>query len=419
MGESVGGSKLKYFIVLIALFLSLRAIADDENLACDKVLASMNATYGDETIDLHYEGLGRDRKTVEFVGNEVTSNGLLHLIRKIGVGWSTSYRTTPYDPQGNPQWPIYLLGKKAAKVLGFSMKDIDGQGSSSFMTLPSLEYLKQIISNVNRLLPTQYQIHLNFYPDEPSPKKLTRYLQRYADSESLPMGDAQANVEIAIHDLSFHLLSMIIPNEVTAESRKIMRKILDFGDQLMVRFAKTPHQSAAAKLKTHFRLMAVKYIDEASSTTIDSLRRIAELPPRMRTPDEITRIFTEPLMLLLGHAEAHTMSLLWPPSFAEGHGEEFFRETSNYSGFVSIFQDAIGESRLLRSDQQDAAVYAELQAFAGTLEFRQFQAEFSAQWERSNPDFKTNRLPTLVELCLSMHKKRQAIIDALEALSAD
>lgn len=406
-----------YFVITLALFAS-RADATStpiQSKTCMEMLLAMQELYANPTIQLAYREI--PDKAVEYVDDIPTARGRLHEIKRISWGWSTSHRTNKYDPQGNPQWPIYLFGQHAAQNLGFQEQGV----MNDRMTIPSLEFLNATLDLVNKNLPPDFQVQLKFRPAQDTKMALTLYLNEFRDRGAIPMGQVRTDVEVAIHDLSFHFPSIILPNQVLQRSRDLTKKIVEFSEGLEAAFKGSRHEKIAKTLKTKIFFTWVRYLDEGTAMVMQSLYQIIQLPRGEINDQRIREIFTNPILVLLGRANVFAFDTIEVGNSGATY-EGFFRTSSPYLGLTKVIQEAAGALTLLlrsengtETERQNILAYQELMA---TDTYRQFEKDFLMRWAKEDPNFKINDLPSLADLCKHMQLKRTKIIEALEKLPA-
>lgn len=129
--------------------------------------------------------------------------GELKLLRKIGASWGSGYQAEGGDAQGDPRWPIYLLGTKAASFFGFRMLDPER------MTAPNAAELNGAIAyfNVAMASSPSETIPLSF-ADHSGITEYRSYADDLLDRMQLPLA---SNGAAFVHDTSYHTATITLP----------------------------------------------------------------------------------------------------------------------------------------------------------------------------------------------------------------
>lgn len=122
------------------------------------------------------------------------------------TSWSSNYSPRGYDPQGSAVYPIAALGLNLARVLGFSWKN------RNEILVPTPATLNARIEAFNGYLmsqgiaPIPIRFYLQIVP------KIEMFLRRWAQKAEIPIAAGLDNH--TLHDLGFHLTSILLPPEI-------------------------------------------------------------------------------------------------------------------------------------------------------------------------------------------------------------
>lgn len=145
-------------------------------------------------------------------------------ILRIGEVWPSDFHEGPNAPQGDPRNFITAFGVSTALFFGFSVF------SSRDAEIPDFSEFNGAIRKVNaELLRVGAEpIGMRYYPclGEVGP---TRYLYEFVENSAIPLAQRDA---AQLHDLSFHSMSIILPNDLIEHARRQTRIVEEFGAYL-------------------------------------------------------------------------------------------------------------------------------------------------------------------------------------------
>lgn len=150
-----------------------------------------------------------------------------------GAGWVATYSETPLANQGDPRSVAMSLGTRVARALGFRI------GVDRLAIPADSEVLNAHIENLNRYLPPGQKINSR-YRDirETDPYLFDLKFIEGAEETVAPYARGFRN---KVHDASFHLLQMLLPESIEMQVQRNSTMILNF-----VKFAEA--QISAGKL---------------------------------------------------------------------------------------------------------------------------------------------------------------------------
>gem|GEM_PF-5526472 len=145
-------------------------------------------------------------------------------IMRIGEVWPSDYHEGPNAPQGDPRNFITAFGAHTGLFFGFSLL------SPRDAEIPDFTEFVGAIRKVNaELLRVGFEtIGMNYYPcvGEVGP---TRYIFEFGQNSAIPLAQREA---AQLHDLSFHSMSIILPNNLIEHARRQTRMVQDFSTYL-------------------------------------------------------------------------------------------------------------------------------------------------------------------------------------------
>ncbi|MES2769547.1 MAG: hypothetical protein V4596_10430 [Bdellovibrionota bacterium] len=180
--------------------------------------------------------------TVTIKDSTADENGnSIYILEKINfLPWRSEYKEGRNDLQGDPRTFSMILGPKVAQKFGF--RSI----SENQMTAPSAEAFNSYIRRMNIKLNMNRQevIRIMFY--ETGDKLLSdlEYLQRFAYEARLPLAKSG---NLAIHDISYHTLSILLQNNLIMPARKTAQFILELNSRLETDPLLSPNEKQIAK----------------------------------------------------------------------------------------------------------------------------------------------------------------------------
>jgi hypothetical protein len=145
-------------------------------------------------------------------------------IMRIGEVWPSDYHEGPNAPQGDPRNFITAFGIDTALFFGFSLL------SPRDAEIPDFTEFNGAIRKVNaELLRVGAEpIGMRYYPSlgEVGP---SRYIFEFVENSAIPLAQREA---AQLHDLSFHSVSIILPNDLIDHARLQTRVVEEFGAYL-------------------------------------------------------------------------------------------------------------------------------------------------------------------------------------------
>lgn len=153
---------------------------------------------------------------------QIARGSSLRIQKKPGRKWFSTYGVHPSDLQGDPRYPIVLMGREVAAVLGFFMTD------ENTVIYPSVARINFGIEVLNTVLYPSDQIPVRFY-DQDRGSSLG-YLENLAD---LKIPISTDDVYLAVHDYVFHvpmiLAAIPVLNRIQISTREIgLEMVRDF-----------------------------------------------------------------------------------------------------------------------------------------------------------------------------------------------
>ena len=137
--------------------------------------------------------------------------------------WSSGHSPQPNAKLGGIFWFPLIGGPKVARFFGFE------KVSETRAIVPDVYEVSGAIRELNEALggkPGRETIGVSFYPTSPDEVTSGRaFLERFADHGELPMATGGG---VALHDLSYHLATIFIPNRMIEHSRLVTQRLLEF-----------------------------------------------------------------------------------------------------------------------------------------------------------------------------------------------
>lgn len=154
-----------------------------------------------------------------------SDNETFFLMRKKGRYWFSVYTPSPENFQGDPRWPIMVLGPRVAKLLGYK------QLSSSLILVPTAETLNKRIQLLNLKLAKMNAepISVKFHASGIEPEDGISYLRKFKENLSLPIANSG---HYAVHDWSYHTLALLLPPAVLKQIGSHIEILLNFHQKI-------------------------------------------------------------------------------------------------------------------------------------------------------------------------------------------
>ncbi len=132
--------------------------------------------------------------------------GQLRILEALKGRWNSNFSQIPAAVQGDPRIFIHVFGVKIAEFFGYH-KISDWQ-----MTAPNSDEANGAIRELNKILEArgEEKIGISFY-NETELLNDHDYLNQFVRLKALPLSTDRF---IGVHDLSFHLGAIIIPNDM-------------------------------------------------------------------------------------------------------------------------------------------------------------------------------------------------------------
>ncbi len=170
---------------------------------------------------LHYK---RTIRSFPHLKQEGLHGGYRIPIMRIAEVWPSDYQEGPNAPQGDPRNFITAFGLNTALFFGFSLlspRDAEIPDFTEFMGA-----LRKV--NAELLRVGAETIGISYYPcvGEVGP---TRYIFEFVRNGAIPLAQREA---AQLHDLSFHSMSIILPNDLIEHARRQTRIVEDFSNYL-------------------------------------------------------------------------------------------------------------------------------------------------------------------------------------------
>lgn len=150
--------------------------------------------------------------------------GEISVIKKTGAYWFSAYEAERFAPQGDPTWFPLIGGIKTGYFFGFR------RISPNEMTIPDIKEISGAIQRINQTLQRNREetVGVAFYPAATNEVVFDEeFLRKFADERALPMA---VEGPLAIHDVSYHLSAVFLPNQVIEHGARITKRLLEFVD---------------------------------------------------------------------------------------------------------------------------------------------------------------------------------------------
>jgi len=316
--------------------------------------------------------------------------GQLETIKRVGDWWGSTAQANGFDPQGDPRWFIYMLGEKAATYFGFKVAQ-----NNRYMTIPDAQELNNAFASINEILQSgrvEFTIDDRFY--EQTVHSLEVYLHQYAQHMALPLA---TNHPSRSHDLAFHLVSIFLPNSVKRKAMKLNQIILDFINHVEQKYSETALQDQVKIWASIMRHIRTRQIDDGTGVFISYLNQF------LKSND--ATVLSYPIFEMLGYN--------LDTAIDTNNIEKIFRSWNNKDAIEKIFMLSIGlkNSTADNFPKNFDAKLAQIKDLMGDEKFYKIFIDWQMHYEKHDPTYNTNYLPTLRELCLHMAQKRRLIIE--------
>lgn len=145
-------------------------------------------------------------------------------IVRIGEVWPSDFHEGPNAPQGDPRNFVTAFGLDTALFFGFSVLSPRDAEIPDFMEFNGA--LRKVNAELIRV--GAEPIGMRYYPcvGEVGP---TRYLFEFVENAAIPLAQREA---AQLHDLSFHSMSIILPNDLIEHARRQTRVVVEFSAYL-------------------------------------------------------------------------------------------------------------------------------------------------------------------------------------------
>lgn len=168
-------------------------------------------------------------------------------LKKPDVPWfSMDYSEVghPNALQGDPRWNFAVFGANTLKYLRLSAYEQDK------ITYPSLAALNGFVSKLNnKLNELGYEkIPVNFYTQETVNMQI--YLEKYASMLSIPLANPNEKPGHFVHDVSFHIASILLPSSYAQLLADGTALALEFLDHLKSKWSSNPPEHIQNYLKS-------------------------------------------------------------------------------------------------------------------------------------------------------------------------
>jgi hypothetical protein len=179
--------------------------------------------------------------------------GKIRVYRHNHEKWLSKHRTVLYDPLGDPRWFLDVAGPEVAELLGVTLKGEE-------ITFPDAQELVSRINWINSELKKRGRTPLavTFYHQ---PKVgLQSYLEALRTQYAFPIAppDSARLDNHYLHDMSFHLSSLFIPEEVM---QRLAEQIKMFN--AFIEFIKEKHVGADLEsLKAFIYLVRLSFVEQ-------------------------------------------------------------------------------------------------------------------------------------------------------------
>ncbi len=179
--------------------------------------------------------------------------GKIRVYRHHHEKWLSKHRTVVYDPLGDPRWILDVAGPEAAELLGVTLKGEE-------ITFPDAQELVSRINWINSELKKRgkTQLAVTFY-DQPK-VGLQSYLEALRTQFAFPIAppDAARLDNHYLHDMSFHLSSLFVPDEVMQRLAEQIKMFNAFIESI-----KEQHVGADSEaLKAFIYLVRLSFVEQ-------------------------------------------------------------------------------------------------------------------------------------------------------------
>jgi hypothetical protein len=433
-----------FFILGLALAVSEPAPVPED---CGTLLVKLQATIGADPSEGERVGGYTVAPSLEMIAwRPGKHGGRILTFRKIGMHWGSSMISIGQDPQGDPRWITYLLGARAAEVLGVKV-------IGNTIEIPDSTEVIGAMAKVEARLKAMGKAPLGtgFYDQERT--SYTEYNERQGRNE-LPLakmkyeGLADGTVKVAtptdfghyLHDLSFHSGAMFMPNEAAAYFAASVR----YGNDLAAHFeSRDPNEFIVAdreKLKAlGERLKAAQEAKETTEAKKAAVRArepveyakkvlaramVMEVKRHVTNKIDLSTGFVAPSLVNWAHESkrnpAADPQVAYRHVFEKylQHGKSTSWELQNLFAFTTFDTNSYASSAHIENHY---GIREQLGQFLSLAAVSKIERDFAATYRSTNPLFDPAKPATDYEArvkkyCTEILERRQDVIEALNSL---
>lgn len=204
-------------LTVLSFFGPSSARAQEQEPVCETRLISKYS--------LRYNHALRMLPTIQFVGELKGAHGgtlsILEVPEQLAPSWASQYQIYPRAPQGDPRQIVSLLGASLAYYLG--IREIE----ELKITIPNTAEVNGALDKLSRaLVELGYEsIPIRYYQQAESDKKSYFYVTTFYEKFMLPLATENS---LHVHDISYHLSSVILTRELLAPVIEKYRHAIEF-----------------------------------------------------------------------------------------------------------------------------------------------------------------------------------------------
>lgn len=152
---------------------------------------------------------------------------LREIQKKDGLPWRSLHSTAGYAYQGDPRNFVMIFGRRVAHFFGFRYLD------DLTMTIPDAVEMTRAIQIINNRLRElgEPEISITFYESDSIMDNLEHAIE-YSRNRRLPLA---TNDNEALHDISYHAASILIPPQILERHGNFITRAIDFINFLQTR----------------------------------------------------------------------------------------------------------------------------------------------------------------------------------------
>lgn len=266
---------LIFTILPLLATLNLKAANNARGGLCISMFTQVNSVNSDSLtefrldqvlVDIAFKPSIKENMTISKQKSEKHPlGGFLRILTTSDKSWYSIFRASDRDLLGSPLWFVATLGPKVAKYFGFM------RVSETAMTVPDATAATATIKAVNQKLIAlnEEPISLSFFETRISQPLTGRvFLNKFLRNQ-LPL---EAYGGVAVHDISYHFASILLPRKLIVHMQAQTRLTLKFIDYLDYHLQNEDKQ-------------IIKDLISATANRIDNLGNFGHIASTIREPN--------------------------------------------------------------------------------------------------------------------------------------